>query len=302
MRTQSTSPFSAPSTAIGPFCGLTNGMLSFCDGRSSTDLIAPPNASSVSATTTSPGAIVSTGGRVWPIDVLVVALFGLRQLMRWRRCARRRRRAGHVRGGEPIRHRRLALWAASADLSGKRLPAVNCDPSFADITTRKQILQRLAHDGRVDINSRPIFDADDALIDHHAEAIQDAAAFGLGVANESRARRVRDDVGHDHGRAQGFDVDRHTAVDVRIEPDRGRIDDDVRLRRDLVVALLNDEIGAGAGRLVEEISERAAAGLAAVHDRDAGRAGECKLDADRPRGAARPEHHDLLAGRIDDLA
>ena len=61
MRTHRTSPFSAPSTAIGPFCGLTNGKFSFSDGLSSTDLIAPPKASSVSATTTSPGAIVSTG-------------------------------------------------------------------------------------------------------------------------------------------------------------------------------------------------------------------------------------------------
>jgi len=66
IRTHKTSPFSAPSMAIGPFWGLTKGNLSFCDGLSSMDCIAPPKASSVSATTTSPGLMVSTGEAYGP--------------------------------------------------------------------------------------------------------------------------------------------------------------------------------------------------------------------------------------------
>ena len=51
--------------------------------------------------------------------------------------------------------------------------------------------------------------------------------------------------------------------------------------------------------LVEERDQRLAALAAAVDDRDLGRAGERKLDADRPRRTAGAEHHDPLAARID---
>ena len=61
MWTQSTSPFSAPSTAIGPHCGLRKGTLSSSLGLSLSLLILPSKASCVSATTTSPGLMRSTG-------------------------------------------------------------------------------------------------------------------------------------------------------------------------------------------------------------------------------------------------
>ena len=61
MWTAMTSPFSAPSTTIGPFCGLTKGIVSTRDGRSRSVLIAPSKASRVSTTIRSPARTVSTG-------------------------------------------------------------------------------------------------------------------------------------------------------------------------------------------------------------------------------------------------
>jgi hypothetical protein len=50
-----------PLTAIGPHCGLRKGNFSFAVGLSFSLVMTPPNASSVSTMTTSPGSIVSTG-------------------------------------------------------------------------------------------------------------------------------------------------------------------------------------------------------------------------------------------------
>ena len=61
MWTASTSPFSAPSTAIGPHCGLRKGTFSSAAGLSLSFLILPSKASCVSATTMSPGLILRTG-------------------------------------------------------------------------------------------------------------------------------------------------------------------------------------------------------------------------------------------------
>jgi hypothetical protein len=57
----SVSPFSAPSTMIGPFCGFTNGIVNVALGRSASVWITPPNASRVSTVTRSPGWICNTG-------------------------------------------------------------------------------------------------------------------------------------------------------------------------------------------------------------------------------------------------
>ncbi len=67
MCTARASPFSAPATMIGPFCGLTNGIVSVALGRSDSVWITPPNASRVSTVTRSPGWISRTGAEYGPI-------------------------------------------------------------------------------------------------------------------------------------------------------------------------------------------------------------------------------------------
>ena len=61
------SPFSAPVTKIGPFCGFTNGNVSVALGRSDSVRIAPSKASRVSTVTRSPGWISRTGVEYGPI-------------------------------------------------------------------------------------------------------------------------------------------------------------------------------------------------------------------------------------------
>ena len=67
MRTASASPFPAPVTMIGPFCGFTNGIVSVALGRSDSVWITPPKASRVSTVTRSPGWISRTGVEYGPI-------------------------------------------------------------------------------------------------------------------------------------------------------------------------------------------------------------------------------------------
>ena len=77
-----------------------------------------------------------------------------------------------------------------------------------------------AHDGRVGVDAGPVADPDRALVDEHPEAVEDRAAAGLGVADQARARRVRDHVGHDHLGRRRRDVEVDAGVDVGEEPDR----------------------------------------------------------------------------------
>ena len=67
MCTARASPFSAPATMIGPFCGFTNGIVNVALGRSDSVWITPPNASRVSTVTRSPGSISRTGVEYGPI-------------------------------------------------------------------------------------------------------------------------------------------------------------------------------------------------------------------------------------------
>ena len=67
MYTAITSPFSAPSIMIGPFCGFRNGTVSFSLMLSCSVLIAPSKASRVSTTTRSPGLMCSTGSEYGPM-------------------------------------------------------------------------------------------------------------------------------------------------------------------------------------------------------------------------------------------
>ncbi len=76
MYTATTSPFSAPSIMIGPFCGFRNGTCSTCDGLSVSSLILPSNASRVSTTTRSPGFDVQHRLRI-RADRVVIRLLHL---------------------------------------------------------------------------------------------------------------------------------------------------------------------------------------------------------------------------------
>jgi len=67
MCTAMTSPFCAPSTRMGPFCGFTKGMVSTREGRSCSLFTLPSKASRVSTTTRSPGLTVSTGSEYGPM-------------------------------------------------------------------------------------------------------------------------------------------------------------------------------------------------------------------------------------------
>ena len=67
MWTASTSPLSAPSTTMGPFCGFTKGMLSTREGRSCSLRTLPSKASRVSTTTRSPGLTDNTGLEYGPM-------------------------------------------------------------------------------------------------------------------------------------------------------------------------------------------------------------------------------------------
>lgn len=59
--TANVSPFSAPSTKMGPVCGLTYGHSSTCVGRSASLCTRDPNASSVNTSITSPGRTAAMG-------------------------------------------------------------------------------------------------------------------------------------------------------------------------------------------------------------------------------------------------
>ena len=64
--TTSVSPFSAPSTKMGPVCGLTYGHSSTCVGRSASLWTRDPNASSVKMSSSSPGRTVAIGSAYGP--------------------------------------------------------------------------------------------------------------------------------------------------------------------------------------------------------------------------------------------
>ena len=71
-------------------------------------------------------------------------------------------------------------------------------------------------------------DADDALIHQHAEAVEGAAATAFGIAQESGAGRIEDDIGDDHGglKAIGIEVESGSLI---IEADGSGVDHDIGL-------------------------------------------------------------------------
>ena len=60
----------------------------------------------------------------------------------------------------------------------------------------------LPHHACVRVDAGPVFDAGDALVDEHAEAVDRSGACGFGVAHQPGAGRVDDDVGDHEALAQ----------------------------------------------------------------------------------------------------
>jgi hypothetical protein len=154
----------------------------------------------------------------------------------------------------------------------------------------------------------PVLDPDDPLVDQHAEAIDRLAAARFGVADEAALWRVGDDVGDHHLRAERGEIEVDSRLDIGIEADRRRIDDDVGGCRYLERALpghfrrprrAERELRLGRRLLVEERDECLATVMTTVDDRDLAGTGKRELDPDRPGRAAGAEHHHLLAARID---
>ena len=165
----------------------------------------------------------------------------------------------------------------------------------------KRLSKFLSHYRGFNIDAGPIFDADDPLVDDHAEAVEHVAAMSFSVANKPGARRIGDDVRNDERRPQAFDIEIQATVNIRVESDRGRVDHDVGFRRNFVSVHLNDELGLSLGLAVEQINECAASAFAPVHHNNARGARQCELHPNRPCSAARTKHDDLLPLRIDDL-
>ena len=66
------------------------------------------------------------------------------------------------------------------------------------------------------------------LVEEHPLAVHDVAAGGLGLAHEPRLRRVVDEVEHEEVRREELARDRRL---VRVQADRGRVHEDLRLRQ-----------------------------------------------------------------------
>ena len=131
----------------------------------------------------------------------------------------------------------------------------------------------------------PVLDADDALVYEHAEAVEGAAAAGLGVAEEAGLGGVEDDVGDDHVGEEGGGIEVEGGGFV-VEADGGGVDDDVGVRGDGVVGGPGDVVGLGGGVGVDEVGEFGAACGVAIDDEEGGGVGEGEFDGDGAGGAA----------------
>ena len=145
----------------------------------------------------------------------------------------------------------------------------------------------------------PVLDADDALVYEHAEAVEGAAAVGLGVAEEAGLGGVEDDVGDDLMGLEGGGVEVEGGGFV-VEADGGGVDDDVGVRGDGVVGGPGEVVGLGGGVGVDEVGKFGAACGVAIDDEEGGGVGEGEFDGDGAGGAACAEEDDGFAGGVDE--
>lgn len=158
----------------------------------------------------------------------------------------------------------------------------------------------------VGVDARPEAEADDSLVDEHAETVEDLAAAPAGLGNEAGGRGIRDDVGDDEVGAKCVDIEREAGVHVGEKADGGAVNKDVDVGGYLIVAVPGEIFGFGAGGC-DEVGEGAAAVRRvifrrAIDDGEVGGPGECEFDADGAGGAAGAEEDDALALRFGERA
>ena len=80
---------------------------------------------------------------------------------------------------------------------------MRCAVAGFDCVLAKDFFEGCPHDGGIGVDTGPVANTDDALIDEHAQSVDDFTAFGSCIANEIGGGRVGNDVGHDHSFAKG---------------------------------------------------------------------------------------------------
>jgi hypothetical protein len=80
----------------------------------------------------------------------------------------------------------------------------------------KNFFELSPHDGGVSIDSSPILDANNTLIDEHAEPINSRATTRFGILDEIGTRWVRNDVCYHHAGLERLDVNIELVMNVRI--------------------------------------------------------------------------------------
>ena len=82
---------------------------------------------------------------------------------------------------------------------------------------REYFLELALHDGGVNVNAGPVFDADDALVHQHAEAIERLAAARFGILDQVGAGRIGNDIGHHQSLAQAIQRDIKARIHIGVK-------------------------------------------------------------------------------------
>ena len=75
------------------------------------------------------------------------------------------------------------------------------------------------HDQGVGVDTRPVIDSNDSLIDEHAKAVNYLASFCPGVSYEMGDRWVGNDVGNHHAGKERVGVEIKPGIEVGKQPD-----------------------------------------------------------------------------------
>ena len=80
------------------------------------------------------------------------------------------------------------------------------------------------HDSRFGVNSGPVTDSNDPLVDQHTQSIDDFTAFGPSVPHEMGGGGIGDNIGHHHFRMQAFWIKVEPGIEVGEQANGGRVD------------------------------------------------------------------------------
>lgn len=155
-------------------------------------------------------------------------------------------------------------------------------------------LQLPPHHPAVHIHPAPQPDRDRALVDQHAQAVEHGAAGGFGGPDQVGTRWVGDRVGDHHAGAQRGPVEVELVVDMREQPDRGRVDHDAGAGRDRHRGVPVLVLGAGRGFRVDQVGQLLPVQAASVDHRDVRRAGQGQFHRHRASCPARAEQQHAL--------